>query len=75
MAFFLILQVGIRRLINNHTYTAVFPLHEGCYDRDEYDQQGELLDRRVSGNIKYCVKNINMKQVQNNNVYPQSQKL
>ncbi|KAI5730955.1 hypothetical protein M8J77_002582 [Diaphorina citri] len=40
-------QVGIRRLINNNTYSAVFPLHEGCYNRDEYTEQGELLDRRL----------------------------
>lgn len=39
-------KVGIRRLLNDYTYMACFPLHEGKYNRDERD--GKLLDRRVS---------------------------
>lgn len=39
-------QVGIRRLLNDGTYVACFPLHEGNYEKDEID--GQVLDRRVS---------------------------
>lgn len=39
------LQVGIRRLLNNGTYLAAFPLHEGSYSTDT--QNGINLDRRV----------------------------
>ncbi|GLV36888.1 uncharacterized protein CBL_02277 [Carabus blaptoides fortunei] len=38
-------KVGIRRLLNDATYTACFPLHEGSYDHNE--PNGEMLDRRL----------------------------
>ncbi|XP_030764358.1 anoctamin-4 [Sitophilus oryzae] len=38
-------KVGIRRLLNNNTFIACFPLHEGRWDRGESD--GTLLDRRL----------------------------
>ncbi|KAF7286638.1 hypothetical protein GWI33_004671 [Rhynchophorus ferrugineus] len=38
-------KVGIRRLLNNNTFIACFPLHEGRWDRGEAD--GRLLDRRL----------------------------
>lgn len=41
-----VIQVGIRRLLNDYTYLACFPLHEGRYDK--VDSSGKLLDRRVS---------------------------
>ncbi len=37
---------GIRRLLNDGTYLACFPLHEGRYDKPH--PTGVLLDRRVS---------------------------
>lgn len=36
---------GIRRLINDSTYLACFPLHEGRYDRAH--SSGAIFDRRV----------------------------
>jgi len=39
-------KVGIRRLLNNHTYLAAYPLHEGSYDKDP-PAGVEKLDRRV----------------------------
>ncbi|XP_044763195.1 anoctamin-4-like isoform X2 [Coccinella septempunctata] len=38
-------KVGIRRLLNDNTYLACFPLHEGKFDRE--DSNGRLLDRRL----------------------------
>ncbi|KAK4878123.1 hypothetical protein RN001_010629 [Aquatica leii] len=38
-------KVGIRRLLNDSTYCACFPLHEGRWDKDE--PNGHLLDRRL----------------------------
>ncbi|XP_050090305.1 anoctamin-5 [Anopheles aquasalis] len=38
-------NVGIRRLLNDGTYLACFPLHEGRYDRDH--SSGALFDRRL----------------------------
>ncbi|XP_060533932.1 anoctamin-4-like [Cylas formicarius] len=38
-------KVGIRRLLNNSTYVACFPLHESSWDRSESD--GTMLDRRL----------------------------
>ncbi|KAK9876029.1 hypothetical protein WA026_011144 [Henosepilachna vigintioctopunctata] len=38
-------KVGIRRLINDNTYLACFPLHEGNFDKE--DSSGRLLDRRL----------------------------
>lgn len=38
-------KVGIRRLLNDYSYLACFPLHEGRYDKSERD--GKILDRRV----------------------------
>ncbi|KAF5284242.1 hypothetical protein FQR65_LT00242 [Abscondita terminalis] len=38
-------KVGIRRLLNDGTYYACFPLHEGRWDKD--DPSGQLLDRRL----------------------------
>jgi anoctamin-4 len=38
--------VGIRRLLNDGTYLACFPLHEGRYDKDH--SSGAIFDRRVS---------------------------
>jgi Calcium-activated chloride channel/Dimerisation domain of Ca+-activated chloride-channel, anoctamin len=40
-------QVGIRRLLNNQTYLAAYPLHEGCYNKDP-PTGAEKLDRRVN---------------------------
>lgn len=37
--------MGIRRLLNDGTYLACFPLHEGRYDLDSPD--GSTTDRRV----------------------------
>ncbi|KAG5878816.1 hypothetical protein JTB14_032443 [Gonioctena quinquepunctata] len=39
-------KVGIRRLLNDYTYIACFPLHEGRWNKESSD--GKLLDRRVS---------------------------
>lgn len=44
---FLYLQVGIRRLLNNQTYLAAYPLHEGSYNKDP-PTGAEKLDRRVN---------------------------
>ncbi|XP_033610715.1 anoctamin-4 isoform X2 [Cryptotermes secundus] len=38
-------KVGIRRLLNNGTYLAAFPLHEGSYRKDS--RNGINLDRRL----------------------------
>ncbi|XP_049883686.1 anoctamin-4-like [Pectinophora gossypiella] len=38
-------KMGIRRLLNDGTYTACFPLHEGRHDVDTTD--GTLTDRRL----------------------------
>uniref|UniRef100_A0A182W3X2 Anoctamin n=1 Tax=Anopheles minimus TaxID=112268 RepID=A0A182W3X2_9DIPT len=38
-------NVGIRRLLNDGTYLACFPLHEGRYDKDH--SSGSLFDRRL----------------------------
>lgn len=38
-------QTGIRRLLNDKTFHAAFPLHDGPYDEDDYN--GEPNDRRV----------------------------
>ncbi|XP_046807340.1 anoctamin-4 [Lucilia cuprina] len=38
-------RCGIRRLLNDNTYLACFPLHEGRYDRPH--SSGVSLDRRV----------------------------
>ncbi|XP_057653870.1 anoctamin-4 [Diorhabda carinulata] len=38
-------KVGIRRLLNDYTYYACFPLHEGRWDKDTSD--GKILDRRL----------------------------
>lgn len=38
-------RVGIRRLLNDNTYLACFPLHEGRWERSQSD--GKILDRRV----------------------------
>lgn len=38
-------KVGIRRLINDGTYNACFPLHEGRWDRAH--TSGKIFDRRV----------------------------
>lgn len=38
-------RCGIRRLLNDNTYLACFPLHEGRYDRPH--SSGVCLDRRV----------------------------
>lgn len=49
MFFFHILpnfeQVGIRRLLNDATYVACFPLHEGRYERNH--STGAMFDRRI----------------------------
>ncbi|XP_015836241.1 anoctamin-4 isoform X2 [Tribolium castaneum] len=37
-------KVGIRRLLNDNTYLACFPLHEGRWERNQSD--GKILDRR-----------------------------
>lgn len=37
--------MGIRRLLNDGTYLACFPLHEGRHDVDMSD--GSVTDRRV----------------------------
>lgn len=51
-------QVGIRRLLNENTYTACFPLHEGRWDKSEPD--GKVLDRRVrSVNLYQTNRNLN----------------
>jgi anoctamin-4 len=39
-------KCGIRRLLNDGTYLASFPLHEGRYDKAH--PSGQVLDRRVS---------------------------
>lgn len=39
--------MGIRRLLNDGTYLACFPLHEGRYDQDNEDKT--QTDRRVGG--------------------------
>jgi hypothetical protein len=44
-------KVGIRRLLNDTTYLACFPLHEGRYDKPH--STGAMLDRRVS--VCVCV--------------------
>lgn len=46
-------QMGIRRLLNDGTYTACFPLHEGPYNRDSAD--GTQTDRRVMYSSSYNV--------------------
>lgn len=38
-------KAGIRRLLNDNTYLACFPLHEGRWERSQND--GTMLDRRV----------------------------
>ncbi|CAG9830896.1 unnamed protein product [Diabrotica balteata] len=38
-------KVGIRRLLNDYTYYACFPLHEGRWNKDTSD--GKILDRRL----------------------------
>ncbi|KAJ8943897.1 hypothetical protein NQ318_019505, partial [Aromia moschata] len=38
-------KVGIRRLLNDYTYQACFPLHEGRWDKEQSD--GNILDRRL----------------------------
>ena len=38
-------KVGIRRLLNDNTYLACFPLHEGRWEKEQSD--GRILDRRV----------------------------
>uniref|UniRef100_A0A182U8K8 Anoctamin n=1 Tax=Anopheles melas TaxID=34690 RepID=A0A182U8K8_9DIPT len=38
-------NVGIRRLLNDGTYLACFPLHEGRYDKDH--SSGAIFDRRL----------------------------
>ncbi|XP_063697061.1 anoctamin-4 [Culicoides brevitarsis] len=38
-------RVGIRRLLNDATYVACFPLHEGRYDRNH--STGQMFDRRI----------------------------
>lgn len=38
-------RVGIRRLLNDYTFLAAFPLHEGSYDKDA--PNGFLFDRRL----------------------------
>lgn len=38
-------KVGIRRLLNDATYAACFPLHEGRYDRNH--SSGGMFDRRI----------------------------
>ncbi|XP_068622387.1 anoctamin-4-like isoform X2 [Battus philenor] len=38
-------KMGIRRLLNDGTYLACFPLHEGRYDVDNAD--GNMTDRRL----------------------------
>ncbi|XP_074041936.1 anoctamin-4 isoform X2 [Leptinotarsa decemlineata] len=38
-------KVGIRRLLNDSTYIACFPLHEGRWNKEASD--GKLLDRRL----------------------------
>lgn len=43
-------KVGIRRLLNDRTYLACFPLHEGRYDRSH--KSGSTYDRRVRLNSK-----------------------
>lgn len=43
--FITLFQVGIRRLLNDGTYLACFPLHEGRYDRAH--ASGVILDRRI----------------------------
>lgn len=45
LLFFLNFKIGIRRLLNDGTYTASFPLHEGRYDKPH--SSGSLFDRRV----------------------------
>ncbi|KAJ3652368.1 hypothetical protein Zmor_018341 [Zophobas morio] len=37
-------KVGIRRLLNDNTYLACFPLHEGRWEKEQSD--GRILDRR-----------------------------
>lgn len=37
-------KVGIRRLLNDNTYLACFPLHEGRWEKNQTD--GKILDRR-----------------------------
>ncbi|CAL8116032.1 unnamed protein product [Orchesella dallaii] len=38
-------QTGIRRLLNDKTFSATFPLHDGPYDEDDFN--GEPNDRRL----------------------------
>ncbi|GJQ75375.1 hypothetical protein Trydic_g23551 [Trypoxylus dichotomus] len=38
-------KVGIRRLLNDSTYLACFPLHEGRFEKE--DSNGKMLDRRL----------------------------
>ncbi|ODN04168.1 Anoctamin-5 [Orchesella cincta] len=38
-------QTGIRRLLNDKTFSAAFPLHDGPYDEDDFN--GEPNDRRL----------------------------
>ncbi|XP_055596668.1 anoctamin-4 isoform X3 [Uranotaenia lowii] len=38
-------NIGIRRLLNDQTYLACFPLHEGRYDRNH--STGTVFDRRL----------------------------
>lgn len=47
-------KCGIRRLLNDGTYSACFPLHEGRYDKAH--PSGALLDRKVRGCFKLCHK-------------------
>lgn len=49
------LQVGIRRLLNNGTYLAAFPLHEGSYNKDK--RNGINFDRRVISLVNLTVEN------------------
>lgn len=44
-------QTGIRRLLNDKTFHAAFPLHDGPYDEDDFN--GEPNDRRVSSNKEF----------------------
>ncbi|XP_059479818.1 anoctamin-4-like [Neocloeon triangulifer] len=39
-------KVGIRRLLNNQTFLAAYPLHEGRYDKDP-PEGVDRLDRRI----------------------------
>lgn len=47
-------KCGIRRLINDGTYLASFPLHEGRYDKPH--PSGTVFDRRVESFIYFFFK-------------------